>query len=120
MQSLRLLLPIIVFSLADLEVKASIRDPGPYHANTPLKEIIRHSPRTFASSSGIRLNLKQRVAFRLLKPAMKKALKENPEITVGEFFAKRSGEPKTGGSILVVILLLVLFGFLVFVINFQD
>lgn len=65
------------------------------------------------------MNLKQRLSFRLLKSTMKKAVKKNGHITLGEFLtAKR--EKESGGSILVILLIVLLMGFALFVITFQD
>ena len=85
----------------------------------PLREFIKLSPRAYADATGAHLNLKQRIAFRLLKTQMKKEIKKNQHVTVGEFLSSKKGK-EIGGSILVILLLIILFGFLIFVMTFQD
>lgn len=65
------------------------------------------------------MDAKERLAFRMLRSSMKKAVRKNPGITVGEFFSSRK-DKEVGGSFLFVLALLIIFGFLIFVITFQG
>jgi hypothetical protein len=89
------------------------------NSDLPLRELIKLSPRSYAKATGQHLNLKQRMGFRMMKTSMKKAIRKNQHVTLGEFLTSKK-KTDGGGSILILLVLLILMGFVVFVITFQD
>lgn len=85
----------------------------------PLKDLVKLSPRSYHMTTRQKMNFKERLSFRLLRSSMKKAIKKNQHVTLSEFLVSKR-KTNSGSSILVILLLIMLMGFVVFVITFQD
>lgn len=119
MRPLQILLPILMFSVLSTDTRAAVSSPALINADMPLKEFIKQNRRAYSKARGQHLSLKQFLGFQLMKKSMKKAVRKNQDVTVREYLLsnQKSGQKR---NILIILLLLVLFGFLVFVITFQD
>ena len=72
------------------------------------------SPKEYKAITGKRLSITQQASLILLRSKMNKAIKKNPDITVGEFSDSIKTKDKIGLIILGVIILLLLFCFILF------
>lgn len=100
--------------------QAAVIEPGPLPvamANIPLREFVKFKPREMAAVSGKRPGLKEYMAFSLLKPSMKKAIRRNPDITVGEYFALQK-KMKTWLKVLLIVAGVFLLAFIIFAIAY--
>lgn len=78
-----------------------------------LKDFVSLTISDYYQFTGKKMNLKEKLAFSLMKGKMKKELKKNPEMTAGEFMATLRASEKVMLIILGVILILLLFFYLI-------
>lgn len=119
MRHLRILLPLLMFSCLSIATRAAVINSPTFNSDLPLRELIKLSPRSYSKATGQNMNLKERLTFRLLKSSMKKAIRKNQHVTLREFLASKR-KTDLGSSILIILLLVLLMGFVLFVITFQD
>jgi len=84
-----------------------------------LGDIVSITPRAFSILTGKKMTLMERVAFRLVKMKMKKALKKNPDMRAGEFFAAQK-KMKTWLLVIVIVLGALLLAFLIFALAYSG
>lgn len=78
-----------------------------------LAMIVKLSPHSFSQLTGKKMSVKERIGFRLVKLKMKKALKKNPDMRAGEFFAMQK-KMKTWLLVVIIVLGALLLAFLIF------
>lgn len=103
--NLILLFFVSAFSFHSHSLHAAVIEPAPLPeavANIPLREFIRLKPREMAALAGQPLTAKNRIAFELLKPSMKKAIRKNPDITLGEYMDNKK-KMKTWVKVLLIV-----------------
>lgn len=109
-----------IFSLHSYSVHAAVIEPAPLPkaiANIPLREFIKLKPREMAAMAGEPLTVKNRIAFGLLKPSMKKAIRKSPNITTGEYFANGK-RMKTWVKVLLIVLSALAVAFTIFALSY--
>lgn len=72
----------------------------------PLKNFLQLSGKEFSVLTGKHLSMEQRITFGMVRSSMKKAVRKNPAITAGEFFASKK---KMKGWLKVVLIVLGVF-----------
>lgn len=85
--------------------------------NMPLREFMQLKPRALAAMTGQRFTLQQRMVFTMMKPSMKKAIKKDPAITTGEYFAVKK-KMKTWLKVLLIVGGVLLLAFIIFAIAY--
>lgn len=71
--------------------------------NIKLSEFVNLSARDFRKLSGEKMNVLERISFPFMKMKMKKEIKKNPDLTVGQYL-ETSKKISTGVIILLVLL----------------
>lgn len=77
-----------------------------------LRDIVNISAKEFSRLTGKKMTLKERIAFSLIKPKMKKELKKDPGISVRDFLASRK-KMKTVLVVLLILLIILAVAFLI-------
>ncbi len=80
-------------------------------------EFITFSAKDYTRLTGEKMNMKERISFNLLKLQLKKELKTNPSLTVGEFMAS-SKKMKKWLKIVLIIVGVFLLAFIIFAIAY--
>ena len=88
-------------------------EPTENLSNMKLSLLSKLSPKEYKVLTGKRLSFTQQASLILLKSKMNRAIKKNPDITVGEFSDSIKTKDKIGLIILGVILLGLLLFFLI-------
>ncbi len=78
-----------------------------------VSEFIKLSAKDFSTVTGKKLNLKERIAFSLLKKSMKKSLKSHPDQTVKDYLATADKKDNTMLIIILVVLAVVIIAVIV-------
>jgi hypothetical protein len=100
-------------NVSSATIPATIDPPAEAWRNLKLGEIVNMSPHSFSLLTGKKMNLTERIAFRLVKMKMKKTLKKNPEMKAGDFFAAQK-KMKTWLLVVLIILGALLLAFIIF------
>lgn len=108
------LITSIAFSLQS--ANAVIAPPGisVKLADLKIKNIVGWKIKDLQHAMGHKLTLKEKIAFTIYKHKMKKAAKQNPDLTLGEFLTTVNTKNKVG-LILVIVLALAVILFLVLI-----
>lgn len=81
-----------------------------------VKDVVQFSVKDYCRVTGKTLTVKERVAFKMMQLKMKKALKKNPELTVGMFLESQQ-KLDAVWIVLIVVLGLILLLLLVFLLS---
>lgn len=76
------------FATASFKLKPSATPISTYLKNAKLIDIINLSPDDLAAFKGKRMNIWDRISFKIMKMNMRKELKENPDILVSDYYSK--------------------------------
>lgn len=74
-----------------------------------LSEFIHLSARDFCLMTDTKMNLRARVSFTMLKMNMKKTVKKNPDMTVGQYLSTPTKQEVKWWLIILVVALVVIF-----------
>lgn len=114
------ILILVCSCLPGTSSQAAVIEPGPLQAamaNIPLRELLKFKPREMAAVSGKKPSLKEYIAFTLLKPSMKKAIRKDPGITVADYFASQK-KMKTWLKVLLIVAGVFILAFIIFAIAY--
>ena len=88
-------------------------------SNFKLAVFIKFTPSQLYKLTGQKLTLKEKINLSLLKSSMKKQLKKNSDMTVGEYFSKKR-ETGPVGSVMLLLLGAVLLCFVLFMVLYKP
>lgn len=94
-------------------VPATVTPPVDSWEQIKLAEFVKLSPKAFSRLTGKKMNITERAAFGLMKLKMKRAMKNNPELTVKDFMASYK-KMKTWLLVVIIVLGAFLLAFLIF------
>ncbi len=87
--------------------------------NMPLKDFLTLTPKQISEISGKPMTMGQKIAYKLMRASMKKAVKKDPSITTGTFLSS-SKKMKTWLLILIIVLGAFLLAFLIFALAYSG
>jgi hypothetical protein len=90
-----------------------------HHPNLRVIEFLNLSVKDLEKLSGQKMNLGARISFRLLKAKMRKAVKQDPAITVNEFMNSKK-KMKTWLLVLLIVLGAILVAFIIFALAYSG
>ncbi|MEO6219834.1 MAG: hypothetical protein ABIO81_05360 [Ginsengibacter sp.] len=122
---LTLLMSLLAITSTNLSYGFSVHSPTTiderYETETPasLSNVINLSAKQFSELTGKRMNMWDKLAFRIMKTKMKHDLKKNPNLTLDKYYAK-DGKKRlgTGWWILIGVVALVLLVGVIFIISY--